>query len=459
MKSEFVREITALKSEVDEWNKKYLNAYNAEISKKLYTMLNKLKEVREKLEVEYNNAPVGSKEEKELFELGGLVASYHKYFLDRYNSMQKLKPAYPAMNTGAVYGTASSAVSEPKEKNGHGAIAAMALVTAAAALFIALSTANIKPINTWFNRDDKKVEQIADKEEKEQETVNNNKTEITVINGKTLPKYDDASNAKQVEARAKWYYDAYFSKLFSGLSDTAKETANEKTLANNMPVLSGGEKLYTDFNYGTDIIEANNAIVQQFCSNLSLDNKTGKVDFVPSQYLYLDGSYEQECAAEVDAVLELLVNAIKNKNDEAFKKYATEFGIIMAHQYYYLDIKDGYHNVRGMADSPSKIHLWAIAYAEYTNKIMTYALDHGINICVPFCKDYSTGETVEMPLSKLMAMLDFVPMNEWDAVLARAGISVSELEAMGNKDTDNTMPVVFMADAKNHYKGMVPVLR
>jgi hypothetical protein len=64
-----------------------------------------------------------------------------------------------------------------------------------------------------------------------------------------------------------------------------------------------------------------------------------------------------------------------------------------------------------------------------------------------------------MPLSKLMAMLDFVPMNEWDAVLARAGISVKELEAMGNKDTDNTMPVVFVADAKNHYKGMVPVLR
>lgn len=445
MNESLVNDILALQERVKKsFNSQY---YDNVLVNQLYEMIGRLKVTQKELEQKYNKAEVGSIEEKQLYNQGLNVVGCYQYFLKAYEHEIK-KPAAPVKvntpSTGAIIGPSYSADTETKSNKGSTGkgIAIGLLIAGAITAAVFGLTRCAEPANTDSDLLTNKTEQKADED-----------------NEVKMPKYTDASNEKQVEARAKWYYETYFNKLFSGLSEVAKETANEDTLADNMPVLSGGQKLYTDFNAETDVIEANNAIVQQFCSYLSLDNKTGKTGFVPSQYLYIDGSYEQKCAAEVDAVLEPLVKAINNKDDEAFKKYATEFGVIMANQYYYPDITDGHYNVRGMADSASRIHLWSISYAEYTNKIMTYGLEHDIDVCVPFCIDYTTGKMVEVPLSKLMAMLEFVPEYEWDAVLARAGISVEALEKMGNKDADNTMPVIFTTDAKNHYKGIVPTLK
>jgi len=264
--------------------------------------------------------------------------------------------------------------------------------------------------------------------------------------------FTDATDKEAVEARANWYYKTYFEKEFEKLSVVGKESATKEGIIDGILVANGEYPIYDKDFTTNDILNHNNALVQSFCSYLKLDNKSGKVGFVPSQYLFEDGSYEQKCVAQVDAIMEPLVKAINEKDHESFKKYAKKFGELMRDQYLNLDFTDENYNVRGRADFASKIHMYSLAYAEFTNKIMTYQIEHGIDVCIPVCVDHNTKETVEYPLSKLMATLEFVPIVEWDAVLQRSGYTVKDLEKLGNKSTEDTMPVIFTSDAKNHFR-------
>ncbi len=267
----------------------------------------------------------------------------------------------------------------------------------------------------------------------------------------------DSSDPELVQARANWYFENYFDGLSNDLSDVAKTTLTKENLADDIAIASGELPLYEDFNTN-DLIEYNNSLVQMFCSYTSLD-KNEKAGFIPTQYIFEDGSYEQKCASEVDEVMEKIVDAINNKDNEAYKKYSIEFGEIMRDQYYNVDQTDEHYNVRGLADFSSQIHLYSLAYAEYTNIIMPYGINNNINVCVPMCVDHSTGEMVKYPLSKLMATLEFVPVNQWDAVIARSGYTVKDLEKLGNNTTEETMPVAFTHNAKEQYQGLKLTLK
>ena len=203
-----------------------------------------------------------------------------------------------------------------------------------------------------------------------------------------------------------------------------------------------------------ELLNYNNKMTQIFSAYLSTEDRTknGKIGFIPTQYLFEDGSHDQKCAAEVDEVMEKIINAINTENDEDYKKYAIEFGELMRDQYYLVDNTSEHYNTRSIASYPARIQLYGMAYAYYTETIMEYGLSRGIDICVPFCIDYTTKQIVEVPLSKLMATLEFIPMDQWDAVIQRSGLTVEQIKALGNQSTEDTMPIIFTRDAKNHFK-------
>ena len=400
MNSEFVKEVTTLKREVDGWYEKYSNAYNSELAKKLYTMLNKLKDLRTKLEKEYNNAPVGSKEEKELFELGNLIADYHKYFLGYYNSMQKLKPAYPAMNTGAVYGTSSSAVSEPKEKNGHGAIATIALITAAAALFISLFP-NVKPINTWFNGDDKKVEQIADKEETDQ------KADKEVKDQTNAGEFTDATDNKQVMKRAEEIYVNYCIPYLEKMTEYDRSQAvnicNVENIANIIRFRNGVLPLNEDgepyYNSNTiDDIASNQASI--FAEYPSLEYFEKDIFFVPSYLTLIDGSIGQKTLKQIDDKMEKVVIARRSGNYEAFVEAAK----IWAYEYVEQFIKKDFTGQNGIfsVEGPGRYNYFIDVDEKYITVIFEVTQGNNSSICIKLCtedgvwKEYSLSQIVDM---------------------------------------------------------------
>ena len=261
----------------------------------------------------------------------------------------------------------------------------------------------------------------------------------------------DASDVDQVNNRVDWYFENYFDKEYANENQVVKDSVTKENLADIIQVVNGVSPDGFEVN---ELLNYNNKMTQIFSAYLSTEDRTknGKIGFIPTQYLFEDGSHDQKCAAEVDEVMEKIINAINTENDEDYKKYAIEFGELMRDQYYLVDNTSEHYNTRSIASYPARIQLYGMAYAFYTETIMEYGISKGIDICVPFCIDHSTGQTVEIPLSKLMAILDFVPMDQWDAVIQRSGLTVEQIKALGNQGTEDTMPVIFTRDAKNHFR-------
>lgn len=261
--------------------------------------------------------------------------------------------------------------------------------------------------------------------------------------------FKDASNDDEVNARVDWYFENYFNKEYPNLTDVEKDSINKENLADMVKLVNG--ELIDGFEMN-ELVNYDNKLTQMFSTYLSTLERAeaNNVGFIPSQYLYEDGSHEQKCAAEVDAVMEPLIEAINKHDDEAFKKYATEFGELMRDQYYYPDAQATHYNVRSIASYPSRIHLYGLSYSQYVANILEYGIVNNIDVCIPFCFD-NDGYVEEIPLSKLMATLDFVPMGEWEYVLKRAGMTSQEIASYGNNAVEDTMFQRFLKDAKNHY--------
>ena len=96
------------------------------------------------------------------------------------------------------------------------------------------------------------------------------------------------------------------------------------------------------------------------------------------------------------------------------------------------------------------MHLYGLSYSQYVANILEYGIINNIDVCIPFCFD-NDGYVEEIPLSKLMATLDFVPIGEWEYVLKRAGMTSQEIASYGNNAVEDTMFQRFLKDAKNHY--------
>lgn len=261
--------------------------------------------------------------------------------------------------------------------------------------------------------------------------------------------FKDASNEDEVNARVDWYFENYFNKEYPNLTDVEKDSINKESLADMVKIVNG--ELIDGFEMN-ELVNYDNKLTQMFSTYFSTLERAeaNNVGFIPSQYLYEDGSHEQKCAAEVDAVMEPLIEAINKHDDEAFKKYATEFGELMRDQYYYPDAQATHYNVRSIASYPSRMHLYGLSYSQYVANILEYGIVNNIDVCIPFCFD-NDGYVEEIPLSKLMATLDFVPIGEWEYVLKRAGMTSQEIASYGNNAVEDTMFQRFLKDAKNHY--------
>lgn len=261
--------------------------------------------------------------------------------------------------------------------------------------------------------------------------------------------FKDASNEDEINARVDWYFENYFDKEYPNLTDVEKDSINKENLADMIKIVNG--EVIDGFEMN-ELVNYDNKLTQMFSTYLSTLERAeaNNVGFIPSQYLYEDGSHEQKCAAEVDAVMEPLIEAINKHDNEAFKKYATEFGELMRDQYYYPDAQANHYNVRSIASYPSRMHLYGLSYSQYVANILEYGIVNNIDVCIPFCFD-NDGYVEEIPLSKLMATLDFVPIGEWEYVLKRSGMSSQEIASYGNTAVEDTMFQRFLKDAKNHY--------
>jgi len=254
--------------------------------------------------------------------------------------------------------------------------------------------------------------------------------------------FTDASNSEQLYERAHWYKETYFNKM--GLSNVI----TEDELVTAMSLFNGKRPINKDFEI-EDLMQYNNKICNAFIFATSTfdDVKNGTREFIPFEYLFVDGSYEAKCAKELDEKRQSLIKVMNENNDEEFRKEAEGFGELVRDVFCLPSNTNKHLAVRGLTKTVSQANIYCLYYAEYTGNIMEYGIANYKDVCVPFCFDHNTQEMVYIPLSKLMATIEFIPMNEWDAVLQRAGISVEEIERMGNTSIENSYPVELVSNS------------
>lgn len=300
---------------------------------------------------------------------------------------------------------------------------------------------------TDTNGSDKKIEQTMEAMPSSTPIVTPDSTEKPF---ESYGNFTDASNPKALEERTSYYFDNYFNKLYD--KNTLEKAISKEELIDILSVLNGKLPVEGDFNVN-DILKYSDDVVNTFISYASTkeDEENNTRKFIPMAPLFEDGSYEQKCLQETDDVMKPLIKAMNEENNEDFEKYAIMFGELMRDKYYLVDQTSEHYGVRSRAAFASRIHLYAIDYAQYASNVYEYGVKKGIDVCIPFC--FNGSNEIEMiPLSKLMATLEFVPMGQWDAVLKRAGITVNEIVSLGNASVEDTMPVVFTKDAKNHFR-------
>ena len=130
-----------------------------------------------------------------------------------------------------------------------------------------------------------------------------------------------------------------------------------------------------------------------------------QIYFTPMAPLFEDGSLAQKGAIALDNAMEKVVSAIRANNNEEFLTAAREWGIIVNNMFNYIDFTGEYVNIY-QVEAPTSFQLYHAMSAKYASTILEYSLSNQLNVCIPYCTDYNTGEMKEIALSELMYNLN-----------------------------------------------------
>lgn len=272
-----------------------------------------------------------------------------------------------------------------------------ALVTSIAALGVNLATlANVKGHANGFLAD--VVEENENKADKEEDKKNYT--------------FTDASNEKQVSKRAQEFNDKY-SSLNTGVNmASVEELANDIRMINGEFYLDNGEKTYNV----SDIIATANDICT-LANYSSFTHYGTDIKFIPYAPLFEDGSLAQQGAEDLDNAMEKVIKAINADDTEAFKEAAKEWGIVVVNMFDHIDSTGEYVNIHQMEPAQA-YQLYQVMHATYSTSIFEYGQARNVNVCIPYCTNYSTGELTDVALSEIMYQINEIPR---DAVAVRSG--------------------------------------
>ena len=237
--------------------------------------------------------------------------------------------------------------------------------------------------------------------------------------------FTDVNDEAQLRRRAEWYYNTFIADpnkpSHAGANFfTVEQIMQDMRMINGEFMLNDdGTVQYND----TDMIAVANDL-HTIANYDSFKQYGTQIYFTPMAPLFEDGSLAQQGALQLDEAMERVVAAIRANDDEAFLKAAVEWGIIVINQFNYIDFTGEYVNIY-QVDAPTSFALYHAMSAKYASTILEYSESHHLNVCIPYCIDYETGEEVQEALSQIMYNINERAI---DAVAVRSG-NQAEYEA------------------------------
>ena len=241
------------------------------------------------------------------------------------------------------------------------------------------------------------------------------------------------------EAGAGAYILQLYYKYFA---NDAKAAVTVEDIENDIRIYNGNFKLdeagnvtYND----QDVINA--AIDLHTIANYDSLANAENLQFTPLAPLFVDGSLAQTGAEKLDADMLEVVNAINNNDVEKFMRASEKWGETVLNMFVYYDFNSDYVNIH-QVEAPTSFALFHAMNSKYASTILEYSEKNDINICIPYCVDFCTGETKLEALSNIMYMINERAI---DAVAVRSG-NLAEYEA-----NNLTLPEDLFVKAKDYY--------
>lgn len=229
--------------------------------------------------------------------------------------------------------------------------------------------------------------------------------------------FKDITDQEQVEARAQYLYDEYFSDFVGQLPAGDQALVTPEKLANIIRVLNGelpldseGNK-YFDANLVDDFGQAYVKIVCDLPSSPNLD----KIYHVPSHLFTIDGSDLSNFMKAYDTDYANIAEGRNNRDGEKTRDAIASLGQKMWDQWV----------LQGMHEGPSPYDLPAsqrnLAFLGTMAPYAPYAFEYNLNamqpVCIEACVNYSTKEKMEITVSEIYKGYT---SGLWDTVIAKA---------------------------------------
>ena len=271
--------------------------------------------------------------------------------------------------------------------------------------------------------------------------INENAENVVVVRPfETYGNFTDVNNETQLRERATWYYNTYIAdpnKSNVGANFfTIEQIMNDMRNINGEFMMNGNQPTYND----TDTIAMVNDL-HTIANYDSLKEYGTQIYFTPMAPLFEDGSLAQKGAIDLDNAMVKVVNAIRANDDEAFLAAAREWGILVVNMFDYIDFTGDYVSIY-QVPAPTSFALFHAMNSKYASTILEYSEGHHLNVCIPYCTDYETGELHEEALSQIMYNLNERAI---DAVAVRSG-NLAEYEA-----NNLSLPENLYVLAKNYF--------
>ena len=235
--------------------------------------------------------------------------------------------------------------------------------------------------------------------------------------------FTDVYNEAQLKRRAEWFYGNYISAL--GKLPTGGRLFSVEEIMNDIRIMNGslmqnraGEFCYKE----TDVLAA--AMDLHTVANYDSFSQYGtQIFFTPTAPLFVDGSYVQKGAIELDRAMERVVEAIRAEDDEAFMDAAKAWGCVVAGIFSPEEEDSTGCNCdccRRMAESSVRIDRVEAPYAfalyhamssKYASTVLEYASGRGLTVMIPAGRDAETGETRLLELDRFLDSLNEDPLD------------------------------------------------
>ena len=319
-------------------------------------------------------------------------------------------------------------VHSPKDKSLYkyliGGLAGMALLTA-----LHMSGCNpLKSSAAMFSRNSEEKTSNNDEVVDSEVEVKDNVAELTVTPEPSNLKlgevgtFLDATDNEQVEARAQYIIDNYYSKFMDKISADEKSQITLDRIANTIRVMNA--QLPLDDNgykyYDPNVVDTYGQAFLDLVCNIPSSDVMGTVEMVPAYLFAIDGSKLQDYIKTYDELYAKVAEGRNKRDDSIYRPAAEE----IARLYWFGWFLQGQNNYVNPCSFNAEDRYFA--YMATTQRYGSFIKEAEFNqmaaVCIDSCIDYSSKTPEPLSIAEI-----YTAINEgvWNNIIAKsAGIEV-----------------------------------